>query len=120
MPIIDESINGNHFCYRRNQIQTDLSNGNNLNRVRINIEYAITEIKLAFPAKVGPQKEVLKFNGVQLFFVKATEQEQGLKQKKKNLIYGLGRNSRLHIAGNTTFYLFNHTPKSRETTKRCK
>ena len=81
MPIIDESISGNHCCYRRNQIQTDLSNRNNLNRVRINIEYAITEIKLAFPAKVGPQKEVLKFNGVQLFFVTATKHEQGLKQE---------------------------------------
>ena len=36
---------------------------------------------LAFPANVGPQKEALKFIGVQLFFVTATEQEQGLKQE---------------------------------------
>ena len=43
-------------------------NGKNLNRVRTNIEYAITEIRLAFPANVGPQKEALKFNGVQSFF----------------------------------------------------
>ena len=34
----------------------------------MNIEYAITEVKLAFPANVGPQREVLKFNAVQFFF----------------------------------------------------
>ena len=44
----------------------------------------MTEVKLAFPANVGPQKEALKFYGVQLFFVTATEQEHGLKQE--NLI----------------------------------